>query len=185
MKPKERRDRLFKTSRPNIREMKLLDENGYTKDMSILWGAFKKGSPESAVTQEEFAKSTMEKVDSFDRKWIVEDTNKIWGGEGAIGVILASYNGWELKPEFEPFTWSTPRNTLRAIVSFLQMMRYDKAVGIVNVHSLKSSANFFNHVSKYGVLKYAAKIPQGDKDGDRYIYYIRGRKDGVINTIHR
>jgi len=42
MKPKERRDRLFKASRPNIREMKLVDENGYTQDMKILWGAYKK-----------------------------------------------------------------------------------------------------------------------------------------------
>jgi len=42
MKPKERRDRSFKDSRPNIREMKLVDENGYTQDMKILWGAYKK-----------------------------------------------------------------------------------------------------------------------------------------------
>ena len=49
---------------------------------------------------------------------------------------------------------------------------------LVNVHSLKDSKRLFNHVSKYGVLKYAAKIPDGDYRGDRYMYYIRGRKDG-------
>lgn len=182
MKPKERRDRLFKTSRPNIREMSLIDEKGYTQDMSILWGAYKKGTfdlPEAS--QEEFAELMLKEVQPYEKKWIIEDNNKFCGGYGAIGMMCAVYNGWELEPHFEPFSWATPRNTLRAVVSFLQMMRYDKGVGIVNVYSLKDSKDFFSHIERYGVLKYAAKIPDGDARGDRYVFYIRGRKSAKDN----
>jgi len=178
MKPKERRDRLFKASRPNIREMSLIDEQGYTKDMGILWGAYKQGSfdmPE--VSQEDFAEFMMQEIQPYKKKWLIEDNNaKYADGYGPVGMMCAVYNGWELEPHFEPFSWASPRNTLRAVVSFLQMMRYDKDVGIVNVYSLKDGKGFFNHVSEYGVLKYATKIPNGDVKGDRYIYYIRGRK---------
>lgn len=178
MKPKERRDRLFKTSRPNIREMSLVDQQGYTHDMNILWGAHKMGSfdmPEAS--QEDFAEVMTKTMSTFDRKWIIEDKNaQFKEGYGPVGMMYADFNGWSLEPHFEPFSWASTRNRLRSMVSFLQMMRYDKSVGIVNVHSLKDGKGFFNHVSKYGVLKYATKIPDGDIKGDRYIYYIRGRK---------
>jgi len=178
MKPKERRDRLFKASRPNIREMSLVDQQGYTRDMAILWGAYKQGSfniPETS--QEGFADVMTKTMEGFSRKWIVEDKNSQFkDGYGPVGLMYATYNGWELQPHFEPFSWASTRNRLRSMVSFLQMMRYDKSVGIVNIHSLKDGRNFYNHVQKYGVLKYAAKIPDGDERGDKYIYYIRGRK---------
>lgn len=178
MKPKERRDRLFKTSRRNIREMALLDQQGYTKDMSILWGAYMQGSFDMPETsQEEFAHVMTREINPYQKKWIVEDKNaQFKDGYGPVGMMVAEYNGWELEPQFVNFSWSSPRNTLRAVVSFLQMMRYDKSVGIVNVHSLKKDKSFFNHVSQYGVLKYAAKIPDGSEKGDKYVYYIRGRK---------
>lgn len=178
MKPKERRDRLFKSSRPNIREMSLVDQQGYTQDMSILWGAYKQGSfkiPE--VSQEEFADYMMSEVNPYQKKWLIEDANtKYESGYGPVAMVCAAYNGWELEPHLEVFDWATKRNILRLAVSFFQMMRYDKSVGIVNVYSLKKTKNLFNHIAKYGVLKYAAKIPDGDERGDRYIYYIRGRK---------
>ena len=181
MKPKERRDRLFKTSRPNIREMSLIDEQGYTKDMGILWGAYKQGSfdlPE--VTQEEFATNMLNETTPYSKKWLIEDKNsQFGGGYGPVGMVCAFYNGWELEPHLEVFSWATKRNILRVAVSFFQMMRYDKEVGIVNVHSLKDTTGFFNHVEKYGVLKFAAKIPDGDKRGDKYVYYIRGRKSAA------
>lgn len=178
MKPKERRDRLFKSSRPNIREMRLANQQGYTRDMAILWGAYKQGSfnlPETS--QEEFAQIMMSATGPYEKKWLIEDSNnKFEDGYGPIGMVCAAYNGWELIPSLEMFSWSSPRNSLRAAVSFLQMMRYDKTVGIVSINSLKNEKSFYNHVSKYGVLRFAAKIPDGDENGDKYIYYIRGRK---------
>lgn len=178
MKPKELRDRLFKTSRPNIREMALVDQQGYTRDMGVLWGAYQQGSfGEATESQEDFAAHVMTEINEHQKKWMIEDSNSKFGdGYGPVGMVYAQYNGWELEPKLEIFQWASPRNVLRAAVSFFQMMRYDKSVGIVNVHSLKKDKNLFSHVSKYGVLKYAAKIPDGDERGDKYIYYIRGRK---------
>lgn len=181
MKPKDRRDRLFKTSRPNIRAMELVSENGYGKDMGVLWGGYKLGSfkhlPEGGA-QEEFADYIMSDVNGYARKWIIEDSNAQFNDKyGAIAMVCAVYNGWELEPHVNFFSWATPRNKLRAMVSFLQMMRYDKEVGIVNANSLEETKGFFHHVVKYGVLKYAAKVPNGDSRGDRYMFYIRGRKD--------
>lgn len=180
MKPKERRDRLFKSSRPNIRPMELFDSSGKGQDINILWGAYKMGTFDLPdASQDEFAELMMETVEPYEKKWIIEDNNAKFGeGYGPVGMMCAVYNGWEIEPHFEAFKWASPRNTLRAIVSFLQMMRYDKDVGIVNVYSLKEFKRFFSHVSKYGVLKFATKIPDGDVRGDRYIYYIRGRKHG-------
>lgn len=179
MKPTQRRDRLFKASRPNVREMSLIDQQGYTKDMGILWGAYKQGSfdlPE--VTQEDFAQLILNEINPYEKKWIIEDkNNKFESGYGAIGMMCAVYNGWELEPHFEPFSWSTPRNTLRAVVSFLQMMKYDREVGIVNVYALEDVHGFYNHIVDYGVLRFATKIPHGDIRGDRYVYYIRGKKN--------
>jgi len=181
MKPKERRDRLFKASRPNIRKMSLIDEKGYSKDMGVLWGAYKLGSfgIQENVPQDLFAEYITEEVEQYTKKWIIEDKNAQFSDKyGPVGMMCAVYNGWELEPHFEAFKWATKRNILRSVVSFLQMMRYDKSVGIVNVYSRKDTNNLFKHVEKYGVLKYAAKIPNGDIMGDRYIYYTRGRKDG-------
>jgi len=118
----------------------------------------------------------MKDVNPYEKKWIVEDNNAFCGGYGPVGMVLADYDGWNLDLNLESFKWASPRNILRTAVSFLQMMRYDKSVGIVNIHSLKEDKAFLSHVSQYGVLKYAAKIPDGSKDGDKYIYYIRGRK---------
>ncbi len=178
MKPKERRDRLFKVSRPNIREMSLIDQQGYTKDMRVLWGSYSRKSDGDKISQEDFAEQVISEYERYDRKWIIEDSNSFCGGYGPIGLVFANHDGWELEPQFMPFEWATDRNILRAAVSFLQMMRYDKDVGIVSVNALSESKQFFNHISKYGVLKYAAKIPAGDILGDKYMYYIRGRKDG-------
>ena len=174
MKPKQRRDRLFKFSRPNIREVTLIDENGYTKDMGILWGAY---GNNMGATQKEFADIMTEELKAHDKSWLVEDKNASYeNGYGAVGLLYGQYDGWELTPTFDIFEWATPRNTLRAVVSFLQMMRYNKDIGIVSVHSPSKTKRFFNHIQKYGVLKYVAKLPNGNADGDRYMYYLRGRK---------
>ena len=180
MKPKERRDRLFKTSRPNIRKIELFGEDGFGRDMGVLWGAYKMGSfrdmPE--MTQEQFAEYWVNVAAEYQKRWMIEDVNtKFSEGRGPIGVMMAVYNGWELEPHFEPFAWATPKNILKGVVGFLQMMRYDKDVGIVNVYSLKDTKRFFKHVTNYGVLRYATEIPNGDIRGDRYIFYVRGRKD--------
>jgi len=178
MKPKQKRDRLFKRGKPYIRPISIMLDDGYGKDMAILWASYKEKSfpvMSDDLSQEEFAEFILNITNDYNKGWIIEDKNsKFKDGYGPIGMMVAVYNGYELEPHYEPFSWSTSRNTLGAIVSFLQMMRYDKTVGIVNVYSLNENKSFFDKVTEYDVLKYATCIPKADMGKDRYIYYIHG-----------
>lgn len=181
MKPKERRDRLFKKSRPNIRPLEIETEEGIGKDMAVLWAAYTHNTfqemPEG-MDQTEFTEYMMGILSPFMYGWIIEDrTSKFKEGHGPVGMMTAFYNGWELEPHYEAFSWASKRNILRSIVSFLQMMRYDKSIGVVVVNSLDKTRNLFKHVTRYGVLRYLDCIPDGDRDGNRHIFYVRGRNE--------
>lgn len=180
MKPKQKRDRLFKSSRPNVRPLELFDGDHYSKDVAILWAAYRKGSfqdMEDGLNQSEFTEFILDIAASYNKGWMIEDNNSQYkNGYGAVGFVFAADNGWEIEPHFEKFSWATKRNVLRTFVSFLQMMRYSKEVGIVNLYSLKDSKNLFDHITDYGVTRYVGKVPHGDLRGDRYIYYTRGKK---------
>jgi len=181
MKPKERRDRLFKKSRPNVRPIELMKQGQIGKDMAILWAAYQQNTftdhiPDN-LTQEQFTEFWLDMASRYNAGWMIEDRNPSFADETVpVGMMMAYHNGWELEPHFEGFAWATPRNKLRSVVGFLQMMRYDREVGVVNVHSLKKDKRFFKHVAKYGVLNYLGLIPHGDARGDRHIFYVRGRK---------
>lgn len=174
-KPKYYRDLLFGKERPNIRPIDL------NKDLSILWAAYKKDSFDNLpdeMTQDDFRSFFMDLASGYTAGWLIEDKNKSFGsGYGAVGLIFAVDNGYELEPHFEKFSWASNRNTLRAIVSFLQMMRYDKNVGVVNVYANDyNNLKYFKRLNKYGVLNYVGTVPHGDIKGDRHIFYVRGKK---------
>lgn len=177
MTPKERRDRLFKSSRPNVRPLDFSN----MKDMAILWEAYQRGSfpdlPEDMM-KPDFISTMIDVSNNYHMSWMIEDKTSAFADETVpVGMMMAVSNGWELEPHFEGFKWATARNKLRSVAAFLQMMRYDKDVGIVNVYSLKKDKRFFKHLAKnYGVLNYLGLIPHGDARGDRHIFYVRGRK---------
>lgn len=178
MTPKERRDRLFKSSRPNVRELDFSN----AKDMAVLWEAYKRDTFSSMLPDEmekpEFINAMMQVLSGYNAGWMIEDKTPAFKDEAApVGIMVAAANDWEMEPHFEPFPWATSRNRLRAVTAFLQKMRYDKDVGIVNVHALNKDKRFFKHIAKnYGVLNYLGRIPHGDARGDRHIFYVRGRK---------
>lgn len=178
MKPKEYRDRLFRTGKPNIREAELWNGENYGKDMAVLWATYKKGMfGDLDISQEDFSEYILDEAAQYPKRWVIEDKNSNFkDGYGPVGLLMAVYNGWEMEPHIEHFPWATTKNKLRSVVSFLQMMRYDKDVGIVNVYAVGKEKRFFKHITKYGVLNYAARIPHGDEKGDRHIFWVRGRK---------
>ena len=176
MTPKQRRDRLFKASRPNVRP---LDFSNPT-DMGVLWLAYQQNSfdMEEGLNKEQFINAMLDIAEYYDFGWMIEDATQAFSeGKAPVGVMMAKSDGWELEPHYENFAWSSARNRLRAVAAFLQMMRYDKDVGVVNVYSLKKDKRFFKHIAKnYGLLNYLGCIPHGDYRGDRHIFYVRGRK---------
>lgn len=177
--PKEWRDLLFSDGRPDIREAQFFNDDGTpAKDTGVLWAAHLENGNQNKIEKEQFPDVVANMLSGYSMAWLANDRNaKFRDKYGPIGLVVAAYNGWELEPHFEPFPWATKRNKLRTVVAFLQMMKYDKSVGIVNVYSLDEHKDFFKRISKYGVLKFAGTVPDGDYRGDRHIFYIRGRSN--------
>lgn len=185
-KPKAARDRLFRYGRPNIRPLVLKEEDGVGGDMRYLWGAYHEGSfPDlKEMDQSEFTDYFIEYISQFYAAWVVEDKNHHYrDGYGPIGIITATFNGWELQPVFIPFKWISNRNMLKMVVAFFQMARYEQGIGILSLSSGESGVNFLMKTAKrYNVIYYVGKIPRGNHGDNRYMFYGRG-KDFFSNKI--
>lgn len=171
---KKNRERLFKHSKPVIRPISLATDEGFGKDMAILWAAYKTGSFDlEEMDQKEFSEYVLNKTSGFTDGWIVEDYNpKFKESKGPIMAILGIYDGFQLEPHMEKFSWASSRNIIRATVAFLQKMRYDKNIGVINIFSLSKDKKYFDYIrKKYGVLGYVGYVPNGDPRGGKYIYY--------------
>jgi len=179
MKPKEARDRLFRDSKPNIRPVSIINEDGSMgKDMGILWAAYLKGTFQNLgkLTQEEFTEEAIKYFSRYQLAWIIEDRNrKFSSGYGPVGLVVGIFNGWALEPHWIPFSWASARNRLRTAIAYFQMMKYEKDVGVINVFSGEKDYRFFQRIGKkYGVIYYIGKFPRGDFGEDRYMFYGRG-----------
>jgi len=182
-KPKLARDRLFKHGKPNIRPFE-------KEDLGILWAAYKKGAMGylGDLTQDEFTESVLSILSRHHWAWVIEDKNHHFSDKtGPIGLMVAKFNGWEMEPHYLPFPWATPRNSVKAVVGFMMMARYEKGVGILNVFSRENDKDFFRHLGKrYGVMYFVGKIPRGDYGEDRYVFYGRGGSyfKGMKHELH-
>lgn len=176
MTPREKRERLFRNSKPYFREFNFYDGSDYHKDLKILWVAHKYrpfyGVPEG-LTEQQFA-SFIGSVDS--EAVIVEDDNKQYSGQGPIGIITIVSNDWKIEPHVEFFPWATPRNVLRTVVQFMQWARNSRKIGCVMAYSLEHTKHLFDKACEYGVLHYVGKIINGDPRGDEYLYSVKGKK---------
>lgn len=179
MTPKQRRDALFRHSRPELRAFELYDGEEYHKDLKILWVAHQKNPlheiPEG-LDQQEFA-DYIEEVVKRVEVFVIDDENDQYDGYGPVAVGIIADDGWKYEPHINYFPWATKKNILRGSVSGLQMYRYSRQVGCVLVKSLEQSKNLFDHVCKYGVLHYVGKIVNGDPRGDEYLYSVRGKRN--------
>lgn len=160
MTPKEKRDRLFKKSRPHIRPLE-------SKDMGWLWAAYKAGSfkfPED-LTQDEFMQH-MNFALSGAKHYMVEDDNgKFKSGHGPIGMVGIASDEEKIEPAAAVFTWATPRNKLRGFVAFFQWVK-QQDVGECQVRALAKD-KLMQKVCDYGGVR-PRKIET--------VYGVRGRK---------
>lgn len=180
MSTKEKRDRLFKGGRPNIRPLQIFDGDRYHKDIGILWVSYSKGKffvdIPSGLDNAGFI-DALDVIMKNRELLMIDDTNEQYSGVGPIAVVSVGGDGWKIEPHVVFFPWATTRNKLRGTVSFFQMARYKK-IGCCMVYSLAESRPLFDKVQKYGVLNYVGRIPNGDSRGrgDEYLFTIRGTK---------
>jgi len=181
---KEKRDFLLK-DKPYIRKAILLDQDGFTEDMGILWVSYQRGG--FTFLPRGFDKSLFidvisSNVQNYQELLLIEDNSKVFqSGRGPIGVIGINNDGWKIEPHVDYFPWATSRMILRASVAYFQMVKYDKEVGVCVVKSLGNTARLFHRLKDYGVLWFVGKIPYGDVRGDEYLFTVKGRKNARNN----
>lgn len=175
MRPIERRERLFRHSRPNLRAFEFFDGDEYHKDIKILWVAHEnKPLPGMGkVTQEEFV---AEIGNTGAEILMIDDENRQYKDTGPIGVILVYGDDWKIEPHATFFPWATKKNILRSAVAFFQWARNSRKIGCVLTSVLPDGKNLYDRVCKYGVLHYVGKVINGDPRGDEYLYTVKGKK---------
>lgn len=174
MNAKERRDALFRKSRPHFRKADLLNLDGsYGEDMKILWAAYKAGSfaaPEG-MTDSEFAGWLLNQAQSFQTLWIGEDQSKAFkSGKGPVCIVATNSQGMLVTVEGQPFKWATKRNILKVCVGFLHMITKSNRTGAVMVKGDEKSRKLLDHLNKYKLLFYVGK-----SNPNEYLYSVRGR----------
>lgn len=173
--PKEMRDRLFKTGRPLVRRMEILDGEQYSKDIAVLWAAYLAGSFDwpSGLSQEEFTAMVENLAGRFTQLWIVDDRSTAFdSGSGPIAIIGTNTEDLSITAESRPFKWASKRGIVRYAVAFLQMLRHSTKVGVCFVKANKQTFNFFRHLHHYDVAHYVGKI-----GNDAFLFSVRGRAD--------
>jgi hypothetical protein len=144
-----------------------------------LWAAYKNGSLpiQEGLGQKDFLIEVARKYGAFDLLWVIEDDNKNFkSGRGQIGLVGIKTDGWSYSPSAVFFKWATPRNVLRSLVGFFQMIRYQKSVGVCRVEVSEKDMKMLHRLQKYGVLFLRGRIPFGSPDGDVFIFSIDGKK---------
>lgn len=173
MTPKEKLRKLFLKSRPDVRPLKIMDGEKYSKDAGILWAAYKAGSftIEPNMTQEQFMMAIDATIKGFATVWIIDDDTKAYSsGRGPVGLVGSNSAGLIVEPRFTFFKWATCRNVLKATVAFLHKTRRAVNTGIVLIRIDGEKRGIAEHMKKYGLLFFVGKSDQNE-----YLYSGRGR----------
>lgn len=134
--------------------MRVMEGEGYGKDMAILWAAHKAGSfGLGEVEQSQFAQALIDAIVQYDSAWIVDDRNDSYpSGRGPVAVILVKSDGFVIRPDVDYFKWATPRNALRTTVAFFNWVRFSKDVGLCVFGSTAQSKNLYWRMRDYGIM---------------------------------
>lgn len=147
-------------------------------DNKFLWAAYQKGSFDlkPGLTQQDFLVEMTKRFGSFDLLWVVEDENRGFrSGKGQVCLVGVKTDGWTYQPTAAFFTWATPKNVLRCLVGFFQMIRHQK-IGVCKVEVLEREMKILARLKKYGVLFLRGRIPCGSPSGDLFVFSINGRR---------
>jgi hypothetical protein len=173
MTPKERRDRLFKRSKPVLRAIQLRGETGYATDMGILWAAYQKGAfvlPEG-LDQQQFADAVEAQLRGYETIWFIEDkTPAFKSGQGPIGLVGIVSHDMAYTLSGRPFPWASKRNVLRGSVAALSKICAMAKCGVAFVNGDTKSYKFLKCLKRYDSLFYVGKTGR-----ESWLFSARGR----------
>lgn len=164
---------MLKPDPPKVRPLHVMNGEGYSKDMGILWAAYKAGSfklPED-MEQDKFAAEMSDYLSRFGKSWIVDDRNQNFSGKrGPVGIVVGNTFDLVIEIEFGFFKWATKRNILRSTASFLNMVKNFNRVGICLIRVESDKRTLADHMKKYELLHYVGRTSPKE-----CLYSIRGR----------
>lgn len=173
MTPKERKDLIFRKSRPLARRLEIMEGEHYSKDVGILWAAYQAGSfslPEG-LTQDQFMGEIDKTMNGFHSLWVIDDDSKAYSsGRGPVAIVGANSSGLIVEPKFMFFKWANCRNVIKSIVAFINMIKSSLRTGIVLVRTDRKNKSIADHMKKYDLLFFIGKSSENE-----YLYTIRGR----------
>jgi hypothetical protein len=102
---------------------------------------------------------------------------------GPVALVSIDNYGWRIEPQFDFFFWATKRMRLRAAVSFFQMVRHAKEVGVCVFKAAEKDVVFCDHLRRYELLLPCGKVPFGRPDGDEHLFYVKGRKGEKLKLV--
>lgn len=156
-----------------MRRLEIMDGEQYSKDMAVLWAAYKAGSfnlPKD-LSQEDFVQAAEKIVSNYGQMWVVDDEcGAFKDGKGPIAIVGTNVDGLQVMAEGQPFRWAKKKHLIRASVAFLQMIRYSKKTGVCFVKGAQPQYRFLRALQKYDVLHYIGKV-----DDNGYLFSVRGR----------
>jgi len=187
---RERRERLYRYTHPFIRPFDL------AKDAWVMWAAYDLNSFPSIPKNEHLSKE--DRRSEFFRilqafaahkssALIVEQDHKYFRDRrGPVAVIWLDNYGWRIEPQVDFFFWASKRNRLAAVVSFLQMVRYSRDVGVCVVRTERKGVNFCDHVMEdYDLLRPYGQIPNAGPHGKDYLYGVIGRRKPELKLVEK
>lgn len=171
MTPKERRARLMKRQRPDVRP-------AVYADIGWLWADYRLRG-ESEESQEQFRDDMAHQLAQYDHVYVIEDfCSRFERGRGPVGIVVATADDWVMEPHVHWLSWARRQNKLRGAVAFFMKARWSKEVGCLRVHADERNARMFRRMNKYVPLYPVGKIPGGRPSGTDYMFYMRGKKRG-------
>ncbi len=174
--PKEMWRTLFRAERPLIRKLAIKQGEGFTKDIGVLWAAYKAGSfadlPEG-MNEADFL-TAIEALQKEKTVWLIDDFNPAYKDKrGPVAMACTSSADLIVSVEGCAFKWATKRNLLRCAASFLHLIRQSRATGVCMVKCNKAGETLMKHLMKYKVLYF-----MGCAAKDSYLYSARGKAVG-------
>jgi len=140
------------------------------KDIEMLWRECRRGR--LAISKNTGYGGFLEYFTFILKKsrthWIVEDNGM------PIGIMLVNGDGWTIEPHVEFFNDISNAAIYRGYICFFDEI--ENMTGVCVIKALGIAKNLFDKLCSKGYLQYVGLIPDGDPEGDIYMYCTKQKR---------